>query len=101
MVEFKLNDSGIYRNTNVFDQLFKFVKDNLENDRAILKQFEDLTGVDVTGWFMRNKDNEISVGIELNESSDHNYDEIIFYDKNKEDITIFSVMRELTPDVQH
>ncbi len=101
MVEFKLNDSGIYRNTNVFDQLFKFVKDNLENDRAILKQFEDLTGVDVTGWFMRNKDNEISVGIELNESSDHNYDEIIFYDKNKEDITVFSVMRELTPDMQH
>lgn len=101
MVEFKLNDSGIYRNTNVFDQLFKFVKDNLENDMAILKQFEDLTGVDVTGWFMRNKDNEISVGIELNESSDHNYDEIIFYDKNKEDITVFSVMRELTPDMQH
>jgi hypothetical protein len=101
MVEFKLNDSGIYRNTNVFDQLLKFVKDNLENDRAILKQFEDLTGVDVTGWFMRNKDNEISIGIELNESSDHNYDEIIFYDKNKEDITVFSVMRELTPDMQH
>jgi len=96
MVEFKLDDSDVYRNTKVFDQLLKFVKDNWGNDRAILKHFEDLAGIDLSGWFTRDKDNEISVGIELNESSDHNYDEIIFYDKNKEDVTVFSVMREPT-----
>jgi hypothetical protein len=96
MVKFNLDDSGVYRNTNVFDQLLKFVKENWGNDKAILKNFEDLAGIDLIGWFMQDKDNEISVGIELNESSDHNYDEIIFYDKNKEDITVFSVMREPT-----
>jgi hypothetical protein len=96
MVEFELDDSGVYRNTNVFDQLIKFVKENWGNDRVIFKHFEDLVGVDLTGWFRWDEENEISVGIELNESSDHNYDEIIFYDKNNEDITIFSVMREPT-----
>ena len=45
---------------------------------------------------MRDKDNKISVGIELNESSDSNYEEIIFYDKNKGDRSVFSVMRDST-----
>lgn len=96
MVEFELDDSGVYRNTKVFDQLIKFVKENWGKDRVIFEHFEDLVGVDLTGWFRWDEENEISIGIELNESSDHNYDEIIFYDKNNEDITIFSVMREPT-----
>jgi len=58
-----------------------------------LKHSEDLVGNDLIGWLVLDKDNEISVVMELNESSDHTYDEIIFYDKNKRDITIFSVMR--------
>jgi hypothetical protein len=33
MVEFKLDDSDVYRNTKIFDQLLKFVKENWENDR--------------------------------------------------------------------
>ena len=86
----------MYLNTKVFDQFLKFVKDNWENDREILKHFEDLVGIDPIGWFARDKDNEILVGIELNESSDHNYDEIIFYDKNKGDRSVFSVMRDST-----
>jgi hypothetical protein len=94
MVEFELDDSDVYRNTKVFDQLFKFAKENWGNDKAIFEYFENLVGIDLIGWFMLDKDNEISVGIELNESSDHNYDEIIFYDKNRGDITVYSVMRE-------
>ncbi len=94
MVEFKLDDSDVYRNTKIFDQLLKFVKENWGNYIEILKHFEDLVGIGLSEWFMRNKDNKISVGIELNESSDHNYDEIIFYDKNKEDRSVFSVMRD-------
>ena len=86
----------MYRNTKVFDQLLKFVKENWGNDREFLKHFEDLVGINFSGWFMRDKDNKISVGIELNESSDRNYDEIIFYDKNKEDRSVFSVMRDST-----
>ncbi|WP_048128298.1 MULTISPECIES: hypothetical protein [unclassified Methanosarcina] len=96
MVEFELDDFGVYRNTKVFDQLFKFLKENWGNDRVILNHLEDLVSVELTGWFMRDENDEISVGIELNESSDHKYDEIIFYDKNNEDITVFSVMREPT-----
>ncbi len=96
MIEFKLDDSDVYRNTKVFDQLLKFVKENWGSDREILKHFEDLVGIDLSGWFTRDKDNKISVGIELNESSDYNYDEIIFYDKNKGDISVFSVMRDST-----
>lgn len=48
---------------------------------------------DHKSWFAKGEDGEISVGIELTESSDNKYDEIIFYDKNKDDITVFSVMR--------
>ena len=48
---------------------------------------------DFTGWFTEDENGAILVGVELNESSDHKYDEIIFYDKNKDDVTVFSVMR--------
>ena len=48
---------------------------------------------DHKNWFAKGEDGEISVGVELNESSDHKYEEIIFYDKNKYDIAVISVMR--------
>ena len=51
-------------------------------------------GNDFTGWFTKDGEGAISVGVELNQSSDHKYDEIIFYDKNKDDVTVFSVMRD-------
>ena len=60
---------------------------------AILEKLEKLVDNDFTGWFTEDEDGAISVGVEINESSDHKYDEIIFYDKNKEDVTVFSVMR--------
>jgi hypothetical protein len=90
---FEIDDDDIYRNTQVFEELFKFTKLTWGNDIAILKKLEELVGVDLKSWFAKGEAGEISVGIELNESSDHKYDEIIFYDKNKDDITVFSVMR--------
>jgi hypothetical protein len=90
---FEIDDDDIYRNTQVFEELFKFTKSAWENDIAILKKLEELVDVDLKSWFTEGVDGDISVGIELNESSDHKYDEIIFYDKNKDDVTVFSVMR--------
>ncbi len=49
------------------------------DDSSILKKLEELGNVDLKSWFAKGEDGEISVGIELNESSDHKYDEIIFY----------------------
>ncbi len=94
MVDFKLGEDGVYRNTKIFEELLKFTKLEWGNDIAILEELEKLVGNDFTGWFTEDGDGTISVGIELNESSDHKYDEIIFYDKNKDDVTIFSVMRD-------
>lgn len=93
MNHFEIDDDDIYRNTQVFEELFKFTKLTWGNDIAILKKLEELAGVDLISWFTENANGEITVGIELNESSDHKYDEIIFYDKNKDDLTVFSVMR--------
>jgi hypothetical protein len=94
MTGFELDDDGIYRNTEVFEELLKFTKQEWGNDLAILEKLEKLVGNDFTGWFTEDADGAISVGIELNESSDHKYDEIIFYDKNKDDETVFSLMRD-------
>ena len=94
MVGFELDDDDIYRNTNIFEELLKFTKSEWGNDTAILEKLETLVGNDFGGWFSKDENGAISVGIELNESSDHKYDEIIFYDKNKDDVTIFSVMRD-------
>ncbi len=94
MVDFKLGDDGVYRNTEIFEELLKFTKLEWGNDIAILKELERLVGNDFTGWFTQDGEGKISVGIELNQSSDHKYDEIIFYDKNKDDVTVFSVMRD-------
>jgi hypothetical protein len=93
MADFELDDDDIYRNTNVFEELLKFTKSEWGNDIGILQKLEKLIGDDFTGWFTEDTDGAISVGVELNESSDHKYDEIIFYDKNKDDVTVFSVMR--------
>jgi hypothetical protein len=90
---FELDDDDIYRNTQVFEGLYKFTKLAWGDDLSILKKLEELGNFDLKSWFVKGEDGEISVGIELNESSDHKYDEIIFYDKNKDDITVFSVMR--------
>lgn len=38
---------------------------------------------DHKSWFAKGEDGEISVGIELTESSDHKYDEIILYARIK------------------
>lgn len=94
MVDFKLGDDGVYRNTKIFEELLKFTKIEWGNDIAILAELEKLVGSDFTGWFTEDGEGVISVGIELNQSSDHKYDEIIFYDKNKDDVTVFSVMRD-------
>jgi len=94
MVDFKLGDDGVYRNTKVFEELLKFTKLEWGNDVAILEELEKLVGNDFTGWFTEDGDGAISVGVELNQSSDHKYDEIIFYDKNKDDVTVVSVMRD-------
>jgi hypothetical protein len=94
MVDFKLGDDGVYRNTKIFEELLKFTKLEWGNDIAILEELEKLLGNDFTGWFTENGEGAISVGVELNQSSDHKYDEIIFYDKNKDDVTVFSVMRD-------
>jgi len=94
MVDFKLGDDGVYRNTEVFEELLKFTKLEWGNDVAILEELEKLVGNDFTGWFTEDGDGAISVGVELNQSSDHKYDEIIFYDKNKDDVTVVSVMRD-------
>jgi hypothetical protein len=94
MVDFKLGDDGVYRNTDIFEELLKFTKLEWGNDIAILKELERLVGNDFTGWFTQDRESAISVGVELNQSSDHKYDEIIFYDKNKDDVTVFSVMRD-------
>lgn len=94
MVDFKLGDDGVYRNTKIFEELLKFTKLEWGNDIAILKELEKLVGNDFTGWFTEDGEGAISVGIELDQSSDHKYDEIIFYDKNKDDVTVFSVMRD-------
>jgi hypothetical protein len=93
MAGFELDDDDIYRNTKVFEELFQFTKLDWGNDVAILEKLEKLVENDFTGWFTKDENGAISVGVELNESSDHKYDEIIFYDKNKEDVTVFSVMR--------
>jgi len=93
MAGFELGDDDIYRNTKVFEELFQFTKLDWGNDVAILEKLEKLVENDFTGWFTKDENGAISVGVELNESSDHKYDEIIFYDKNKEDVTVFSVMR--------
>jgi hypothetical protein len=90
---FEIDDDDIYRNTQVFEELFKFTKSAWGNDITILIKLEELVDVDLKSWFTEGADGGISVGIELNESSDHKYDEIIFYDKNKDDVTVFSVMR--------
>lgn len=94
MVDFELGDDGVYRNTKIFEELLKFAKLKWGNDTAILEEFGKLVDNDFTGWFTENSEGVISVGVELNESSDHKYDEIIFYDKNKDDLTVFSVMRD-------
>ncbi|AKB78705.1 hypothetical protein MSHOH_2222 [Methanosarcina horonobensis HB-1 = JCM 15518] len=94
MADFELGDDGVYRNTRIFEELLKFTKLEWGNNIAILKELEKLVDNDFTGWFTEDINGEIYVGIELNESSDHKYDEIIFYDKNRDDITVFSVMRE-------
>ena len=94
MVDFKLDDDGVYRNTKIFEELLKFTKLEWGNDIAILEELGKLVGNDFTGWFTEDGEGAISVGIELNQSSDHKYDEIIFYDKNKDDVTVFSVMRD-------
>jgi hypothetical protein len=93
MAGFELGDDDIYRNTKVFEELIQFTKLEWGNDVAILEKLEKLVDNDFTGWFTEDEDGAISVGVELNESSDHKYDEIIFYDKNKGDVTVFSVMR--------
>jgi hypothetical protein len=93
MVDFELGDDGVYRNTKIFEELLEFTKLEWGNDIAILEELEKLVGNDFTGWFTKNGEGAISVGVELNQSSDHKYDEIIFYDKNKDDVTVFSVMR--------
>jgi hypothetical protein len=93
MAGFELGDDDIYRNTKVFEELLKFTKLEWGNDIAILEKLEELVDNDFTGWFTEDGSGAISVGVELNESSDHKYDEIIFYDKNKDDVTVFSVMR--------
>jgi hypothetical protein len=90
---FEIDDDDIYRNTQVFEELFKFTKFAWGDDLSILKKLEELVDIDLKSWFTEGADGEISVGVELNESSDHKYDEIIFYDKNKDDVTVFSVMR--------
>jgi len=94
MAGFELGDDDIYRNTKVFDELLKFTKLEWGNDVAILEKLEKLVDNDFTGWFTEDENGAILVGVELNESSDHKYDEIIFYDKNKDDVTVFSVMRD-------
>lgn len=94
MTDFELGDDGVYRNTKIFDELLKFTKLEWGNDIAILEKLGILVENDFTGWFTEGEDGTISVGVELNESSDHKYDEIIFYDKNEDDVTVFSVMRE-------
>jgi hypothetical protein len=94
LVDFKLGDDGVYRNTEIFEELLKFTKLEWGNDIAILKELEKLVGNDFTGWFTEDGEGAISVGVELNQSSDHKYDEIIFYDKNKDDVAVFSVMRD-------
>ena len=93
MESFGFDDDGIYRNTAVFEELLEFTKLEWGNDIAILEKLGKLVDNDFTGWFAQDINGEISVGVELNESSDHKYDEIIFYDKNKDDVTVFSVMR--------
>lgn len=93
MNHFELDDDDIYRNTQVFEELYKFTKLAWGDDLSILKKLEELGNFDLKSWFAKGEGGEISVGIELNESSDHKYDEIIFYNKNKDDITVFSVMR--------
>ena len=94
MVDFELGDDGVYRNTKIFEELLKLAKSEWGNDTAILEEFGKLVDNDFTGWFTENSEGGISAGVELNESSDHKYDEIIFYDKNKDDLTVFSVMRD-------
>ncbi len=94
MVGFELDDDDIYRNTTIFEELLTFTKSEWGNDTAILEKLESLVGNDFKGWFTEDENGAISVGVELNESSDHKYDEIIFYDKNKDDVTVFSVMRD-------
>lgn len=94
MADFKLDDDGVYRNTKIFEELLKFTTLQWGNEIAILEELEKLVGNDYTGWFTDDGEGAISVGVELNESSDHEYDEIIFYDKNKDDVTVFSVMRD-------
>ncbi|WP_410509683.1 hypothetical protein RSJ42_05560 [Methanosarcina hadiensis] len=59
-----------------------------------MEEMGRLVDKDFMGWFVKDRNGSIFVGIELNESSDHKYDEIIFYDKNKDDVTVFSVMRD-------
>ncbi len=49
MAGFELDDSDVYRNTKVFDQLLKFAKENCGNDKAIFEYFEDLVGIDLIG----------------------------------------------------
>ena len=94
MLGFELDDDDIYRNTTIFEELLTFTKSEWGNDTAILEKLETLVGNDFRGWFTEDGNGAISVGVELNESSDHKYDEIIFYDKNKDDVTVFSVMRD-------
>ena len=94
MLGFELDDDDIYRNTTIFEELLTFTKSEWGNDTAILEKLESLVGNDFKGWFTEDENGAISVGVELNESSDHKYDEIIFYDKNKDDVTVFSVMRD-------
>lgn len=94
MAGFELGDDGVYRNTRIFEEILKFTKLKWGNNIAILEEIGKLVDNDFTGWFTKDRNGIISIGIELNESSDHKYDEIIFYDKNKDDMTVFSVMRE-------
>lgn len=89
-----MGDDGVYRNTRIFEELLKFTKLEWGNDIVILEEMGKLVNNDFMGWFTKDRNGAISVGIELNESSDHKYDEIIFYDKNKDDVTVFSVMRD-------
>jgi hypothetical protein len=68
---FELDDDDIYRNTQVFEELFKFTKLVWGDDLSILKKLEELGNFDLQSWFAKGSDGEISVGVELNESSDH------------------------------
>jgi hypothetical protein len=67
---FELDKDDIYRNTQVFEERYKFTKLSWGDDFSILKKLEELGNVDIKSWYSKGEYSEISVGIELNESSD-------------------------------